>query len=140
MLLASDARDHIGSVPVDYLLPILGACAVIVAAQGRGMRGWLSGRVPAWLGRISYSLYLVHCVVLKLIATVWPYGGSPIALAPAGIALSLAAATILQRTVEAPAIRLSKPRGPRVRRSPQSGGAVSRWTKRTLRRPSPVRA
>jgi len=72
------------------------------------MRAWLSGRVPAWLGRISYSLYLVHCVVLKLIATVVPNGGSPILLAPAGIAISLVLATILQRTVEAPAIKLAK--------------------------------
>jgi peptidoglycan/LPS O-acetylase OafA/YrhL len=101
-------NGRVGNLPIGYLLPILGACAAIVVAQGPGMRGWLSGRVPAWLGRISYSLYLVHCVVLKLIATVVPNGGSPILLAPAGIAISLVLATILQRTVEAPAIKLAK--------------------------------
>ena len=99
---------RVGSLPIGYLVTILGACALIVAAQGPRTGGWLSGRVPAWLGRISYSLYLVHTVVLKLLVTAAPAGTPPIALAPAGIAISLALATLLQRAVEAPAIRLAK--------------------------------
>jgi peptidoglycan/LPS O-acetylase OafA/YrhL len=90
------------------LIPALGACAVIVAAQGPGLRQRLRTRVPAWLGRISYSLYVVHIVVLHLLLGVRPAGLPVIDLAPAGIVLSLGLATLMQRYVEAPALALGR--------------------------------
>ena len=69
------------------LIPALGGCALLVAAQGPGLRRRLSTRVPAWLGRISFSLYVVHFVVLRLLLGLAP-GVPVIDIAPAGIALS----------------------------------------------------
>lgn len=90
------------------LLPALGACALLVAAQGPGLAIWLRGRVPAWLGRISYSLYVIHIVVMHLLAGICPAGVPMIDLAPVGIGLSLALATVMQRYVEVPAVALGR--------------------------------
>jgi peptidoglycan/LPS O-acetylase OafA/YrhL len=62
--------------------------------------------VLQWLGRVSYSLYLLHVVVLlvlvHLLGAKIPLG----ALAIAAIPCSLAAAELMHRTVERPCIRL----------------------------------
>jgi peptidoglycan/LPS O-acetylase OafA/YrhL len=100
---------HVGN-----LIPIVGACAAIVVAQGHGMRRRLRARLPTWLGRISYSLYLVHLVVLHLLVGLRPAGVPAIALAPAGIVISLGLATLLQRHVEAPASALGHRLGRRT--------------------------
>jgi peptidoglycan/LPS O-acetylase OafA/YrhL len=104
------------------LIPALGACAFIVAAQGPGLRQRLSARVPAWLGRISYSLYLVHVVVMHLVLGLRPAGVGVIDLAPLGIALSLALATLMQHYVEAPGIALGR-RLARPRAKPRLAGS-----------------
>jgi peptidoglycan/LPS O-acetylase OafA/YrhL len=80
----------------------------VVAAQGHGVRERLRTRVPAWLGRISYSLYVVHIVVMFLLLGALPPAVAVIDVAPAGIVLSLGLATLLQRFVEAPAIALGR--------------------------------
>jgi peptidoglycan/LPS O-acetylase OafA/YrhL len=90
------------------LIPALGACAFLVAAQGPGLRRRLSARVPAWLGRISFSLYVVHLVVLRLLLGLAPAGVPVIDIAPAGIALSLGLATLMQHYIEAPGVALGR--------------------------------
>lgn len=79
-------------------------------------QAWLSRPVLQWLGRISYSLYLTHVVVLLVllhllhgvVPTVW--------LLLALIPLSLAVAHLTYHLVERPAIRLghrlTRPRAP----------------------------
>lgn len=115
-----------GAVP-SYLLtliPVLGACVLIVGAQVGSARQCLHRPLIQWLGRISYSLYLLHVVVLRVLVVVNPLRLPLMVLAPIGIAVTLALATLMQRAVEAPALAfvrsLSVPRlrGTRFEGSP----------------------
>ncbi len=58
-----------------------------------------------WLGRVSFSLYLVHVIVLAAVIR-WGFGEPPVALLIGTVVGSLAAADVLYRTVERPCIRL----------------------------------
>lgn len=88
-----------------------------VLATGLGGRGW------QYLGRISYSLYLVHPIVGWRAITVGKMWLGPdfgplacVGLFLGGIAVSLVASDIFYRLLERPAIRLSRlvpmPRAP----------------------------
>jgi len=53
----------------DILAVTLGGCAFMVWALGsQTVARFLRGRLPQFLGRISYSLYLLHAVVLLALA------------------------------------------------------------------------
>jgi peptidoglycan/LPS O-acetylase OafA/YrhL len=83
----------------------------------------LTHRVPMWLGRISYSLYLVHAAVLLSFVHLF-YGTVPIAgIWAMTIVTSLALATLSYRYVELPAIALGKRLTRRARA--RSGGSVA---------------
>jgi peptidoglycan/LPS O-acetylase OafA/YrhL len=97
--------------PVD-IVAVLGSAVLIVIAQGTTTARALRARVPAWLGKISYSLYLIHVVVIHLAAAICPRGVPLIWFAPAGIALSLLLASTMQRYVEAPALSWSRSASP----------------------------
>jgi peptidoglycan/LPS O-acetylase OafA/YrhL len=74
---------------------------------------WPSNRVVAFMGRTSYSLFLIHFPVLVIVATLWEQQEwtSPLG-ALAGLVfayvVSVAAATLFYRFVEEPAMRLSR--------------------------------
>jgi peptidoglycan/LPS O-acetylase OafA/YrhL len=77
------------------------------------LRSWPTNRVVAFLGRTSYSLFLIHFPVLIIIATLWEQQEWTTPLgAVAGLVfayvVSIAAATLFYRFVEAPAMRLSR--------------------------------
>lgn len=84
---------------------------------GWGLR-WPRSRMITWLGKISYSLFLVHFPILVLVATLWSQRGwtTPEA-AVAGLlmafCLSLVAAGVFHRWVENPSGRFR--RRPRYR-------------------------
>jgi peptidoglycan/LPS O-acetylase OafA/YrhL len=79
------------TIPVDLLAAVL-----LILAARRGPRHLLSA--PAqYLGRISYSLYLLHFPIL--------YACSEAGLIPLGVLASVLAADVSQRLVEAPAMR-----------------------------------
>jgi peptidoglycan/LPS O-acetylase OafA/YrhL len=86
----------------------LGAAVLIAAALGRGPLAWLCAR-PAcqFLGRISYSLYLVHVpvlmVLLALTAGYLPQAAMVAVMPPVAIAVAWA----FYRVVEAPSHRLA---------------------------------
>ncbi|AOW24654.1 acyltransferase family protein [Sphingomonas melonis] len=89
--------------PVNFLAYGLGGtllvCLVINSARARAVLG---RPVLRWLGRISYSLYLVHCIVLVVLVRVL-IGIVPPWLAVAAVpAVSLAAATLMCSWIEAP--------------------------------------
>ncbi len=80
------------------------ACCLTFAAPAR----LLEKPVFAWLGKISFSLYLIHMPVM--LAGLYLLSG--ILSLPVGIAISLPpmliTASAMQRFVEAPSVRLSK--------------------------------
>ncbi len=91
------------------LVSIAGAVLLIVLAlQPEGIGDWLRRPLPLWLGRISFSLYLIHLPVLTallhLLAETVPV---PAILAVALLA-SLGAAVLLHRWCELPAQRLAR--------------------------------
>lgn len=52
---------------VDITVMTIGAAGLITLAQSGAPRRFLLRAVPQFLGRISYSLYLVHAIVLLAI-------------------------------------------------------------------------
>jgi len=93
-----------------FLVMSLGAWAVVTAVLLRPRpRRFLSIAPIAWLGQVSYSLYLVHLTVLHTVTWLWPsqlritlLGG--IALLAAVLVISLPLAWIGWRLVERPSI------------------------------------
>jgi peptidoglycan/LPS O-acetylase OafA/YrhL len=88
------------------LMPGLALVTVYLLLQGR-----FHTRVTAFLGNISYSLYLVHAPIALLQAGALPYldgTGQHVALAMIAMALSIFAAWIFYLLVERPSIDLSK--------------------------------
>jgi peptidoglycan/LPS O-acetylase OafA/YrhL len=86
-----------------------GAAGLIALALGRpGWRRWLEARPVLFLGRISYSLYMLHIVVLVLCTRVVEPSDPLSGLALLGLvmALSVALSALFHRTVERPAIAL----------------------------------
>jgi peptidoglycan/LPS O-acetylase OafA/YrhL len=68
----------------------------------------LLARIPRFLGRISYSLYLTHLIVIAAVVHAFA-GAVPLAAAlAAALPLSLLVADLCQRFVEAPGQQLGK--------------------------------
>lgn len=94
---------------VESLAPGLGALALIALslASPRATLA-LESPIPAWLGRVSYSLYLVHVPILVAVVHL---GGDRLpltALFVVALCLSLGMAEICHRLVERPSIRLGR--------------------------------
>jgi peptidoglycan/LPS O-acetylase OafA/YrhL len=85
-----------------------GAVGLVITAIGSaGAGAALSRAVPRWLGRVSFSLYLVHVPVLMTLAYLWGDGAWPVVLA-VGIPASLVLAEVFMRLVETPSHRLAQ--------------------------------
>jgi peptidoglycan/LPS O-acetylase OafA/YrhL len=90
------------------LLVALGAILTVLAALTLGpFESFLCSRAMAWTGRRSYSLYLVHCPIVVALAIAAGVLFTPGYLA-AAVVLSLAAAEMFHRLVEAPAHRFAR--------------------------------
>jgi len=98
----------------------VGAVIVIIAAIGWPRLNDLLERRPAqWLGRVSYSLYLVHVPVLATLVYLCGSGRWPLAIA-IGIPASLLLSGLFHRFIESPAHRLSRSAGDAVARRVRS--------------------
>ena len=91
-----------------------GAAGVILCAIGfEPLRGFLAARANQFLGRISFSLYLIHVPIIATLAYVlgdaqwWLVG-------IIGLPLSIGAAAVFHRFVEIPSQRLAHHIGARV--------------------------
>ncbi len=92
---------------------LLTTMMIYTAAFTGGLQKWLSGRSFQYLGRISYSLYLVHMTIgVAAIHLVMKFSnGSNAAVLfafTAAIVVSIIFADLLNRFVETPAMLLSK--------------------------------
>ncbi len=104
--LALEWRAHLAQALATGLLLFIGGK---VGALTR----WPSNRIVAFMGRISYSLFLIHFPVLIVVATLWVkynWTSPPAAVAGLIVAflLSVATATLFYRFVEAPTMRMSR--------------------------------
>lgn len=89
---------------------------VIVAAAAPGAARVLGSRPARWLGRISFSLYLIHVPVLATVAFL--LGDESLKLiALIGIPVSLLLAAVFAALVEQPAHRLARRLGARLDRA-----------------------
>ncbi len=106
----------VGAMVATHKLPtytIAYALGFIVFIAGTSVAR-IETRLTDWLGRISYSIYLLHPVVAELIYLALlrepvdsPWRTQPLAVYLVGVAaLTLCAASLVFRFVEAPAIRL----------------------------------
>jgi len=110
---------------------VLGTALVILAVGLAGrLRTWLELRPLQFLGRISYSLYLVHFIGATLVKIGMSrlggsVGGALLLFAAANV-VSILAAWVMYRLVEAPSLRLTKHPDPvaAVR-----GWVTTRWGK-----------
>jgi peptidoglycan/LPS O-acetylase OafA/YrhL len=88
---------------------------LFVGGESGLMDRWPTSRAMGYLGRTSYSLFLIHFPVLVAVSTLWVWfawtsrWSAVSGLAVAYIA-SLVVAEVAYRTVEAPATRLSRMR------------------------------
>jgi peptidoglycan/LPS O-acetylase OafA/YrhL len=108
MMIAAIAYDWRGR-----LLTTL-ATGLILYAGGRYgfMSTWPKSRVVSFMGRTSYSLFLIHYPVMIVVATLWAmWNWTAPELAALGLVvayfLSVAAAAVFYRMVESPAAKLS---------------------------------
>lgn len=94
-------------VPLSRGLIAVGACLTIfVAVESRA--GWLEKPLLQWLGKRSFSLYLVHEPIVVSVAVL--FGGTPalpLTLAVA-VPVSLLVAEVFYRLVERPSQRLGR--------------------------------
>jgi peptidoglycan/LPS O-acetylase OafA/YrhL len=129
---ALDARWLLRDVPLGpvallpnalFLPSAAGAALLVLLALGwRPMERFLETRVVQWLGRISFSLYLVHVPIIVSSST-WLHG-LPWWAGPAlGIPLAFVVAVLFQRFVEGPAHRLSQRVGRGIQRRFPDGSA-----------------
>ena len=89
-------------------LSFVGAVVIVaVAFLWRPFEAALTVAPVRWLGRVSFSLYLVHVPIILAFANVFGAGNWPLTVAVA-IPVSLVVAELFARFVEQPAHRLSK--------------------------------
>jgi peptidoglycan/LPS O-acetylase OafA/YrhL len=108
---------------------IFGMLLFVAEFSGLGRR-WPRAGWVLWLGKISFSLFLVHFPVLVLVGALcarlgWTSPEAALAALLAALLLSLAVAALFHRWVEAPATRLSRrfraPEAARTKPAAQEG-------------------
>jgi peptidoglycan/LPS O-acetylase OafA/YrhL len=93
----------------DVVVLTFGAALIIVLTQRQGRaRSALMSRVPQFLGRISYSLYLVHVPVLLAVIHLLGSSVDPVLLLPLVWAISIGLADLSQRFIEVPSHALGR--------------------------------
>ena len=95
--MASDLAVYAGSVLL-----------IVMARQPGKLREALRRPLLAWLGGLSFSLYLVHVPVLVATMHVTHARWHPAAIALAGMAIAMVAAVMMHRLVEVPSRHLAK--------------------------------
>lgn len=92
----------------DGLIALAVSFFIILAFSSSRTSAWLSGRIPVFLGKISYSVYLYHVVILLSLLHCF-YGRVSLGMIWFGsAALTVAVAVLSYHAIELPAIRLGR--------------------------------
>lgn len=98
---------------------VAGAMLIILAVAGGEFAKLMGASLFQWLGRVSYSLYLVHLPIIltmvHLLAGMWPLS----AILALSLLASLTVAELMYRAVERPSIALGR-RGLWLRNAPKA--------------------
>lgn len=131
LLVAPTASE---SLAKDLLYAVLGGLVVlpgIFAAEDSAFGRLTGARWARHLGLVSYSLFCIHMSLLHLVREVfgWQlFGGHLVPMWLVVTAVSLAAAELLYRLVEVPAMRWRNLPPPRLRRRPGTGSLTGSGT------------
>ncbi len=94
------------------LVPLHGSGAALMMSLAMTtvwFRRFLRLEPEKWLGKVSYSLYLIHCIVLySLVCLFWKHTTHHFLLCAFGILGSLGIADLMYEWVERPAIALGR--------------------------------
>ncbi len=115
-LMASIAYREFG------LYPLFAAIVYVFAHQSGSLTRILSCRVLVFCGEISFAFYMIHQVVIHVLAynfEIRQHCGPTVAAISAGI-LSLGFSIVLHRTVETPGMDWARQKFPMTRRAPLS--------------------
>jgi peptidoglycan/LPS O-acetylase OafA/YrhL len=108
-LLKTDYNSHSFAGCLDDYIRGVGALGLIALALGiKKISSGLSHGFLVWLGRISYSLYLVHIPILYVVNQTIGASWSVLETSIAFIPLSILAAEVMARLIEFPSIELGK--------------------------------
>ena len=111
-LLLVNLRWQGGSAMANGLLiPVGGAVLVAASAYFGELRPLLGSAPVQWLGKVSYSLYLIHFIVLFSLTHLLHPSGLALALM---VPVSLAAAAVLHAAIERPSIAWGPVLGRRI--------------------------
>ena len=99
---------------IDVLLSTVGAAGILILAISAGRPNILHASIPRFLGRISYSLYLVHSTVLFALTYAFKGVVGPAVQFPFYLFTALALAFAFCLLIEEPFMRLSRRVGSRV--------------------------
>jgi peptidoglycan/LPS O-acetylase OafA/YrhL len=103
-------RDETFRLTARYTLQSLAIAPLLWLAVARARTRpfcWLNARPIAWLGTVSYTVYLVHHVIIEGMARHWPQLRAPLLMLTAGLA-TLLVAEAMRRWVEQPVAKLRR--------------------------------
>ncbi|WP_067932643.1 acyltransferase family protein [Alicyclobacillus kakegawensis] len=110
---------------IDMVIGAAAALVIALATGSRQMKVWIGKRPLVWLGNISFSLYLIHPVVLSgcvyALDGLLPHRWIILLVPP----VSIVAAYVMYRLVEWPSIRLGHQFAAAIMQSPQTGGRAA---------------
>ena len=96
------------SIRRDALYDIGVAMLVVLSLEVPSISAMLNRAVLQWLGRISYSIYLMHTPILMVMFHTLS-GRAPLwIIVLSGIATTLATATLMHRLIEVPAMKIGR--------------------------------
>jgi peptidoglycan/LPS O-acetylase OafA/YrhL len=102
-------RHYLNSEEPSLRIPCaLAAAGMILAIRQGAGRAFLESRPCLWLGRMSYPLYAVHWPIMAAACMTLGWYVGVTAAALASVPVAMAAAMLLERWVERPAIALSR--------------------------------
>lgn len=99
---------HLAKPVMNFMLAIGSAGLILFSLSAVQISKALTARAPSFLGRVSYSIYLLHGTVLFASAYFFYGKVSPIIWFVPYVCVTLAGAALLYRFVEVPSIHLGK--------------------------------